>query len=141
MCYTLLPDRIIPKWGSIVVTGYGMLIGGIVLALLVQVWKIPVSLDLKGWLAVGGVAVLGTLVAYTMYLQGVADVGRVHASMLSSIEPVSATLCSVFWLHTSFQLIDLVGFLCFGDHFPAGEEERGAGADHARQIKEKYGAE
>ena len=112
MCYTLLPDRIIPKWGSIVVTGYGMLIGGIVLALLVQVWKIPVSLDLKGWLAVGGVAVLGTLVAYTMYLQGVADVGPVHASMLSSIEPVSATLCSVFWLHTSFQPIDLVGFLC-----------------------------
>ncbi len=57
-------------------------------------------------------AVLGTLVAYTMYLQGVADVGPVHASMLSSIEPVSATLCSVFWLHTSFQPIDLVGFLC-----------------------------
>lgn len=28
-----------------------------------------------------------------------------------------------------------------GDHFPAGEEERGAGADHARQIKEKYGVD
>ena len=111
MCYTLLPDGIIPKWGRIVVTGYGMLIGGIVLAFLVQVWKIPVSLDFRGWLAVGGVAVLGTLVAYTMYLQGVADVGPVHASMLSSIEPVSATLCSVFWLHTSFQWLDFVGFL------------------------------
>lgn len=112
MCYTLLPDRIIPKWGSIVVTGYGMLIGGIVLALLVQVWKIPVALDLKGWLAVGGVAVLGTLVGYTIYLQGVADVGPVRASMLSSVEPVSATVCSVVWLHTSFQPIDFVGFLC-----------------------------
>lgn len=112
VCYTLLPVKIIPKWGSMVVTGYGMLIGGVVLAIAIRFFSIPVNLDVKGWLAVGGVVVLGTLVAYTIYLQGVADVGPVKASLLSSVEPVSSTIISVVWLHTKFEVIDLVGFVC-----------------------------
>lgn len=112
VCYTLLPVKIIPRWGSMVVTGYGMLIGGVVLAVVIRFFSIPVNLDLKGWLAVGGVVVLGTLVAYTIYLQGVSDVGAVKASLLSSVEPVSSTVISVVWLHTKFEVIDLVGFAC-----------------------------
>lgn len=111
-CYTLLPAKIVPKWGSMVVTGLGMLLGGIVLACLVRVWQIPVVLDGKGWLAVGGVVVMGTILAYTLYLQGVADIGAVRASMLASIEPVAATLFSVLWLRTVFLPMDLVGFAC-----------------------------
>lgn len=111
-CYTLLPASIIPKWGSLVVTGYGMLIGGVVLSCAIRIWQIPVSLNADGWLAVGGVAVAGTLIAYTLYLQGVGDIGPVKASMLASIEPVSATLLAVFWLGSSFEAIDLVGFVC-----------------------------
>lgn len=111
-CYTLLPARIIPRWGSMVITGFGMLIGGVILACAIQLWKIPVNLDLKGWLAVGGVAVVGTLVAYTLYLQGVGDIGPVKASMLASIEPVSATVLSVFWLGSAFEAVDMAGFLC-----------------------------
>ncbi|MCI8417647.1 MAG: EamA family transporter [Lachnospiraceae bacterium] len=110
--YTLLPARLLPRWGSMVVTGFGMLIGGILLACVVQVWSIPVALDVKGWLAVGGMVVVGTILAYTLYLQGVGDIGSVRASMLASIEPVSATVLSVVWLHTSFLLMDLLGFVC-----------------------------
>lgn len=110
--YTLLPARIIPKWGSMTVTGWAMLLGGIAMALVSKVWTIPVALDIRGWLAVSGMVVMGTLLAYTMYLQGVADIGGVRASMLASVEPVSATLFSVFWLGTGFQWIDLIGFVC-----------------------------
>lgn len=111
-CYTLLPAKIVPKWGSMVVTGLGMLLGGIVLACLVRVWQISVVLDGKGWLAVGGVVIMGTILAYTLYLQGVADIGAVRASMLASIEPVAATLFSVLWLRTVFLPMDLIGFSC-----------------------------
>ena len=92
--YTLLPARIIPKWGSMLVTG----------------WAMPVQLDLYGWLAVGGMVVMGTLLAYTLYLQGVGDIGAVRASMLASVEPVSATVISALWLGTKFMWIDLLGF-------------------------------
>lgn len=110
--YTLLPAKIIPKWGSMLITGWAMLLGGIAMALVSRVWTVPVSLDLYGWLAVSGMVVMGTLLAYTMYLQGVADIGGVRASMLASVEPVSATLFSVFWLGTEFMWIDLAGFVC-----------------------------
>lgn len=108
--YTLIPEGIIPKWGSMTVSGFGMLGGGIVMALAVRVWTIPVSLDIRGWLAVSGVVIVGTILAYTMYLQGVADIGAVKASLIASVEPVSATLFSVFWLKNSFQPVDFLGF-------------------------------
>ncbi|MDO4343827.1 MAG: DMT family transporter [Eubacteriales bacterium] len=111
-CYTMLPAKIIPRWGSLVVTGYGMLIGGVVLAAFLNMRRLFVPLDAKGWLAVGGVVILGTLVAYTLYLQGVGDIGPVKASMLASVEPVAATFLSVFWLGSSFELMDLAGFAC-----------------------------
>ena len=110
--YTLLPAKIVPKWGSIPVTGWAMLLGGIAMALATQVWKTAPVLNAYGWLAVGGMLLMGTILAYTLYLQGVGDIGGVRASMLASVEPVSATMFSVFWLGTSFQWIDLLGFVC-----------------------------
>lgn len=110
--YTLIPSKIIPKWGSMLVTGWAMLLGGIGMGLLIRVWTIPVQLDVYGWLAVGGMVVMGTLLAYTLYLQGVGDIGAVRASMLASVEPVSATVISSLWLGTRFMWIDLVGFAC-----------------------------
>lgn len=107
--YTLLPEKIAP---SMTVSGMGMLLGGIVMSLVVQVWKIPVSLDWKGLLALAGVVVMGTIFAYTMYLQGISDIGPMKASMLASVEPISATLFSVIWLKNSFLLMDLLGFVC-----------------------------
>src|SRR5699024_10430633 len=46
MLYTLLPGILIERYGSSVITGYGMLIGGIVLGSVTKVWKMEVSLDL-----------------------------------------------------------------------------------------------
>lgn len=43
-------------------------------------------------------------------LQGVVDIGPVKASMIASIEPVSATLFAFVWLSTPFKGIDLIGF-------------------------------
>lgn len=111
-CYTLLPGGLIPRYGAIPITGCAMLIGGCVLACLTRVWNIPFALHGADYLALGGVVVVGTLLAYTLYLQGVADIGAVKASLLSSVEPVSATLFSVLWLGTPFAMLDLAGFVC-----------------------------
>lgn len=125
MLYTLLPTGIISKWGSLVVTGYGMLIGGAFLGILIQVWNIEVSLDMKSILKVIAIVIVGTVIAFTLYLQGVSDIGAVKASLISSVEPISAVLFSVFWLGTSFVFIDLVGFICImGTIFLLTKEEK-----------------
>ena len=67
-----------------------------------------------GWnimLALAVIVVIGTLAAFSLYLQGVSDIGPIKASMLGCVEPVVATILSTVWLGTTFAAIDLVGFV------------------------------
>ena len=91
MLYTLLPGDLLRRYPVSVCTGCGMFIGGVALGTL-------------------EISVVGTALAFTLYLQGVSDVGGVRASLLACTEPVSATLCAALWLHTSFAWQDLLGF-------------------------------
>ena len=91
--YTMLPVRIMKKWGSIPVVGYGMVIGGIVLGLGTRFWNQTVPLDGSGLAALAAIILLGTAIAFTLYLTGVKEIGAVKGSMLASVEPVSSTVC------------------------------------------------
>jgi drug/metabolite transporter (DMT)-like permease len=110
--YTLMPSAIVKKWGSITVTGYGMFIGGVALAFLSKIWSVKVVLDLSASIAIIAICLIGTVLAFTLYLQGVNDIGAVKASMLASIEPVSAAFFAAFWLHTQLVWVDAIGFVC-----------------------------
>ena len=110
--YTLLPQRLIRDFGSIAVTGYGMVLGGIVLSLLTRVWTMDFTPDYRFFLAFGAIVILGTALSFSMYLKGVAMIGPVKASLIASIEPVSATVFMILWLNVPFYPMDLAGFLC-----------------------------
>ena len=109
--YSLLPRRLLAKWGRSVVTGVGMLIGGLVLNLLARSWANPVQLPPAGWLAVLATVLLGSVVAFSLFMQGISDMGPVKASMLAATEPLSATVFTVLWLGTKFSAADLIGFV------------------------------
>lgn len=66
--YSLLPRHIMNKYGSLIPTGYAMIIGGVVLGIIGRVWNISVSLDIYGYLAMAGIIVIGTVLAFSMYL-------------------------------------------------------------------------
>lgn len=110
MLYTMLPAGLMRRWGNLAVTGSGMVIGGVALLFLVRFWRYSVPLDpeIIGMTAV--VSVLGTVISYTLYLQGVRDIGAVRSSMISCVEPVTAAICSTLWMHTAFTWVDLLGF-------------------------------
>lgn len=110
--YTLLPQKLIARYGSIAVTGYGMVLGGIVLSLLTRVWTMDFAPDYRFFLAFGAIVVLGTALSFSMFLKGVSMIGPVKASLIASIEPVAATVFMILWLKVPFQLMDLAGFLC-----------------------------
>ncbi len=110
MLYTLLPRRIIQKYGSIPVTGFGMLLGGTVLCTVTRAWKHVPVLDAGGWIYTGIIIIFGTAVAFTLYLQGVSDVGGVTASLLACSEPVCAALITTVWLKTDLVFSDYTGF-------------------------------
>lgn len=106
MLYTLLPGQLLSRYGSMAVTGYGMLIGGAVLGIMTGVWRIEVMLDAGAVLGVAAIVVLGTAAAFALYLQGVQKLGGVKASLFACTEPVSAAVIASFWLGTEIAWID-----------------------------------
>lgn len=108
-CYTLLPERVLKKWGSLSVTGLAMLFGGSVAAAFIRPWTYDITLGPAALAALGALVVIGTFLAYLLYLQGVKDAGPVRASLLCCVEPVSAMVISALWLGTPVSIWDGVG--------------------------------
>lgn len=112
MTYMVIPVNLINRFGSIPVTGCGMLIGGVVLTCIMQTWRVSVSFDLEIILALAAIVLIGTVAAFSMFLQSASDIGSVKAGLLSSSETMAAAFFAAAWLKTSFAAADYIGFAC-----------------------------
>ena len=110
--YTTQPGRLLSKYGSMVITAWGMLIGGVLLGLIFRPWEKTVLLDGASVTAMALIIVFGTIIAFACYMEGVNCVGPKKGSLLASVEPVSATVFSVIFMGVNFGLMDFVGFVC-----------------------------
>lgn len=108
---SILPIKLLNKWGSFVVNGYAMLFSGGLLALYVQPWNYMPMLDAFGMTMLVFSVVIGTYGAYALFLQGLSEVGAVRSSMLTTSEPLVAMISSVLLLGTSFLPTDIAGFI------------------------------
>lgn len=115
--YIMYPKHLFARWGSLPVTGIGMLIGGIAA---VAIWGLgglwgaaPVvpQLGLDGVLVLAAVVVVGTLAAFGLYLHGVSIVGSVKGGLLGTTEPASAMVFAALWLGTMFTWADWIGLV------------------------------
>ena len=107
--YTLLPQGVLAKWGSLAVTGLAMLFGGAASAALVRPWTYSVELEPGAIASLAALVLVGTFLAYLLYLQGVKDAGPVRASLLCCIEPVSAMAIGAVWLGSAVSAWDIAG--------------------------------
>lgn len=110
--YTVQPGRLLQEYGSAVVTAWGMLIGGVMLCTIFQPWTMTVAVDGEVLAGMAAVIIVGTVVAFSFYMEGIRCVGPKKGSLFASIEPVSATVFSVLFMHVSFGAMDLLGFVC-----------------------------
>ena len=88
-----------------------MIIGGVVLTVVTRPWRISVHMDWQVVVAFFGIVILGTIFPFCFYLGALKIVGSVYSGLLSSVEPVAATILAAVFLGTSFQLIDVAGFV------------------------------
>lgn len=97
--YMLLPIKLIHKWGSLLVIGLGMVMGGLVFGLVSRSWQYNSHFQANNLLAYVGLIIVGSVFAYTAFLKGVSLIGAVKGSLLASIEPVAA----VFFFSYSYE--------------------------------------
>ena len=109
--YTIIPKPLLARWSNVLVSGFGMLLGGITANLASRSWDLGFdTITPKGWLVMCSVVLTGSILATTLYLRGVADIGPVKASLLAITEPVVAAILGMLWLGTRFTRTDLLGF-------------------------------
>ena len=107
--YTLLPEKMLARWGSVVVTGLGMLVAGVVVCAIQRPWEAQIDFTFGMVAALAAMVVLGTFLAYLFYLQGVKEAGAMRAGLVGCIEPVAATVFSAVWLGTAVTWADVAG--------------------------------
>ena len=108
--YNLLSGDLMNKYGVYVVVGFGMLFAGILMVPFVRPWEYEILWDRGTIFGVLGVVVIGTAVAFSLFLKGVSMVGPFMGSLLGSIEPVTAIVVSFLFLGSDFHFVEVVGF-------------------------------
>lgn len=107
--YILIPIQLIKMWGSISVIGVGMMLAGIVLTPFSGISHFHWQLSTEVYLALVGIILVGTIIAYTLFLKGTSLVGLVKSSLLAAVEPISAVFFAFLIMHEQFYFLDFVG--------------------------------
>ena len=107
--YILIPIQLIKMWSSISVIGVGMMLAGIVLTPFSGVLRFHWQLSMEVYLALAGIILVGTIIAYTLFLKGTSLVGPVKSSLLAAVEPISAVFFAFLIMHEQFYFLDFVG--------------------------------
>lgn len=111
--YTVSPVSLIRQNGSAVVIGWGMLIGSVVSCIRTPPWRIgseqftPESIILTAF-----VVLLGTLLAFYLYLASTQYLTPTETGLIACMEPLSAAVAAVIWLHTHLGPGTVVGGVC-----------------------------
>ncbi|CAK8583619.1 DMT family transporter [Priestia flexa] len=111
--YTLHPTSLIKEWGTVVIIGWGMLIGGVALFIYNQdfsVVHLAHSLTFSTLSILLLVIISGTL-SFILYIGSLKYLNATETSLLSSIEPLVAAIVSMIWLNESFGIYQLLGGL------------------------------
>jgi drug/metabolite transporter (DMT)-like permease len=109
--YTLQPAKLLKEFGSIPVTGVGMLIGGILMCTFMPPANGIGTVDFPAICALFGVIILGTVFSFTMFLEGTKRIGPAKTSLLSAIEPVGSALLCALLMNVKFTIYDVIGML------------------------------
>lgn len=110
--YNLLPGKLMDKYGTFCVVGWGMLTGGIFLCAIIKPWHVEAIWDWQTVTCMAVVIVVGTVLSFGTYMEGVRLIGASRASLFASVEPLTATLATVLFLHVAFGIMDFAGFVC-----------------------------
>lgn len=107
--YNILSLDLIKKYGSIIVVAWGLFLAGVVVEIATLSFYIPGDFSYLDFIAMFGVVTVGTILSFTIYLQGVQLIGAVKGSIIACFEPIAAIIFSMLLIGTTFNVYDIVG--------------------------------
>ena len=107
--YNISSISLTKKYGASIVTAWGLFISGIVIYVVTGSFYLPSNFGFIDFICMLGVIVVGTIMSFTVYLEGVRLIGAVRGSIISCFEPIAAIIFSFIILGTTFSFLDLLG--------------------------------
>ena len=109
--YSIYPKKLLKKYGSITVVGWGMIVGSVISNIVHPIWKIQGNVNTESIIQVTVVVILGTSVAYLIYIASLNYISSSLAGILTAFEPVLAAILSVIIFRLKFSFVELIGFI------------------------------
>ncbi|BBM46784.1 permiase [Leptotrichia wadei] len=109
--YSIYPKKLLKKYGSITVVGWGMIVGSVISNIVHPIWKIQGNVNTESIIQVTVVVILGTSVAYLIYIASLNYISSSLAGILTAFEPVLAAILSVIIFRFKFSFVELIGFI------------------------------
>lgn len=110
--YNMWPKNLQRQFTTPMLQGWAFLMGGTLFLLLFRPWSMGYVPNAIGILGIAGVVIIGNILAFSCYMQGVKLIGPQKASLYSFAEPVAAALISTLLLGSPFTIWDALGFGC-----------------------------
>ena len=107
--YIIIPTRLVNECGTLITNALGMLLAAVLLLPFGRPWEVPAGMDASGWLVFAGIVLVGTMLAYVVFLKGLVYAGKMKAGLIGVFEPVSGVIISALWLGTAFSMWDFLG--------------------------------
>lgn len=110
--YTIYAVPLLQQFHSLLVVGWSMIIGGIVMSIAHPPWAI----DLSNWTFSTiayflFIVIFGTMLAFWFYIASLHYLSPKESSLLGSLEPLMAVITSVWWLKIAFGGYQFIGTL------------------------------
>lgn len=109
---SIQPAQLLRKYGSSLVGGWAMLVGGVALSFIHAPWRVQGSWDATAFVFLAFILLLGTLAAFYLYIKALRLIGAQKSILLTCAEPLSAAVLSVWWLGVSWGAMDWLGTAC-----------------------------
>lgn len=111
--YSIYAIPLLKQFSSLVVVGWAMIIGGVILSFIHPPWQIEgMQFNMESTMYIVFVIVFGTMLAFWFYIESLQSLSPKEASLLGSLEPLAAVMTTVFWLHEPFGIFQWIGASC-----------------------------
>jgi len=107
--YITIPQTLIAKYHGILITGWGMLIAGIISNFFNPIWVNPPKMSMASILGVGTVILLGTVMAFLLMVMSTKYTTAAIISITDAVQPFTTLVLSIIFLKYSVNIPEIIG--------------------------------
>jgi len=108
--YTIVPVRLMKCYSTTLAMGWGQLLTGLFLSTIFSPFEWGgTGADWGAAACVAYIIIFGTVIPFSLFLNGVIVIGPTRASLISCSEPLSSVILMVTFLGGNVQLLDYIG--------------------------------